>query len=149
MNRAYQNKILHVFAWSPMTKLNLWCIIVPPLGSHGRHNYTHSGTVQSQETAQRHVEYAILIWFTQYFRFTLSYSHSDHILVHDCASLRQSWEAQSYTLRYSLVIGDRPKTCRICYTIRVRERKYEIMKRAYQNRIFCTSLSSLLSLNCT
>ena len=59
----------------PMYKLNLWCMIVPPLGSHGRlwgfapwppmtacgrHNYTHSGTVQSQETAQRHVEYAIL-----------------------------------------------------------------------------------------
>ena len=36
-------KILHVFAWSHMTKLNLWFIIVPPLGSHGRHNYTHSG----------------------------------------------------------------------------------------------------------
>ena len=36
MNWVYQNKILHVFAQPPMTKLNLWCIIVPPLGSHGR-----------------------------------------------------------------------------------------------------------------
>ena len=54
-----------------------------------------------------------------------------YLSVHDCASLRQSWEAaglcplaphdrlweaQSYTLRYGLVIGDHPKTCRICYT---------------------------------
>ena len=76
MDKLYEYIILHVFAWSPMTKLNLWCMIVPPLGSHGRprgfapwppmtacgrHNHTHSGTVQSQETAQRHVEYVIHI----------------------------------------------------------------------------------------
>ena len=40
LNRSYQNIILHVFAWSPMYKLNLWCMIVPPLGSHGTHNHT-------------------------------------------------------------------------------------------------------------
>ena len=45
MNRSYQNIILHVFAWSPMYKLNLWCMSVPPLGSH-----THTPQVQFTHT---------------------------------------------------------------------------------------------------
>ena len=41
MDKLYEYIILHVFAWSPMYKLNLWCMSVPPLGSH-----THTPQVQ-------------------------------------------------------------------------------------------------------
>ena len=62
LKKSYEYKIRHVFAWCPITKLNLRCIIEASLGSHGR--------------------------------------------------------PQLYTLRFSLVIRDRAKTCRISYTNR-------------------------------
>ena len=36
LKKSYEYKIRHVFAWCPITKLNLWCIIEASLGSHGR-----------------------------------------------------------------------------------------------------------------
>ena len=36
LKKSYEYKIRHVFAWCPITKLNLRCIIEASLGSHGR-----------------------------------------------------------------------------------------------------------------
>ena len=68
--KSYEYIIRHVFAWCPITKLNLRCIIEASLGSHGR--------------------------------------------------------PQLYTLRFSLVIRDRAKTCRIYYTNALVEKSFKM-----------------------
>ena len=126
MSRSYQNIISHVFAWSSMTKLNLWCMIVPPLGSHGRPwgfapwppmtaCRRHNHTPQVQFTHMRpHKDMQNMLFLSrkflhlhQRYSWHRPFEHSPFFI----PSKSKSPSTQSSSLAHSSSPSQRPRVC--------------------------------------